>query len=75
MSSADYIRVVDTQLCKLRNMSRLYPIFTGFPNFCKIFVLFLVVVARVSCMLNGILRIILVLIITHERSLFLGQES
>ena len=27
----DYI--VDTQLCKLRNMSRLYPVFTEFSNF------------------------------------------
>ena len=31
VSSTDYI--VDTQLCKLRNMSRMCPIFTEFPNF------------------------------------------
>ena len=31
VSSTDYI--VDTQLCKLRNIPRLYPIFTEFPNF------------------------------------------
>ena len=30
MSSTDY--VVDTQLYKLRKMSRLYPIVTEFPN-------------------------------------------
>ena len=32
VSSTIYL-VVDIQLCKLRNMSRLYPIFTEFPTF------------------------------------------